>query len=168
MASYKHIKGFLALEKAFDALPNKIKNNVLPGPMRDAANVYRDEAKAQLAAHKNVVTGELSDGIKVFVTSGDQKVTATTSVTGKHAHVAYWLEFTGASPHKIKGKYGLALAFQGGVYKSVEHPGFAAQPFMRPTFDAKSAEAFSVLANGVKNNMTAAGLENGKTKSDEV
>jgi HK97 gp10 family phage protein len=60
-------------------------------------------------------------------------------------HKDHWYEQffeTGAAPHEITPDVQEALELVGGqLRKRVEHPGMAADPFLRPALDAKGEEA---------------------------
>jgi HK97 gp10 family phage protein len=69
---------------------------------------------------------------------------------------AWFLRFfeTGVTRHEIKAKKKASMAFEGSaglvVTKSVNHPGMPARPFLRPAFDAKSAEATQVVGEAMR------------------
>jgi hypothetical protein len=158
MDQFKNIKGGEELQRFLDELPVKMEKNIMRGALRQGANVIKAEAQHQLASNGNIKTGILSKGLKVSTNAKGGTVTASIKAKGKHAFIAYWLEFTGASPHMIRGKYGLALAFAGGVYKQIEHPGFQPKPFMRPALDSKASQAVIAVGNRISQKLTAEGI----------
>ena len=91
-----HIKGGAELNKFLQQLPAKIEQSVLRGALRAGANVVMAEAKANVP----VESGQLRDGLKVSTSSRRGRVTAKVKATGKHAHIAPWLEY-GTAAHKI-------------------------------------------------------------------
>lgn len=158
MSDFKNIKGGKELQDFLNQLPAKMEANVLRSALRAGANVVKAEAQQQLASNGNVKTGELSRGLKVSTRLKGGKVTASVKAKGKHGFVAHWIEFTGAAPHKIAGKNGKPLSFAGGVYKAINHPGFAPKPFLRPALDGASNEALVAVGEQIKKRLTKHGI----------
>jgi HK97 gp10 family phage protein len=158
MVDFKNIKGFDELQNMLDSLPAKLEANVMRGALRQGANVIKAEAQQNLVSNGNVKTEELSRGLKVSTRLKGGKVTASVKAKGKHGYIARWIEFTGAAPHIIKGKNGKALAFAGGVYKAINHPGFKPKPFMRPALDGKASAALVAVGEAIKKRLTKQGL----------
>lgn len=69
-------------------------------------------------------------------------------------HWYYQFSETGAAPHEIWPKSKAALFFNERFAARVDHPGFAARPFMRPVADAPPAaagqKAAAVLTDAVE------------------
>lgn len=154
-----HVKGLDELSKFFDTLPAKIEKNIMRGALRAGMAPMQKESQALLASHGEIKTGALSKGLKLYTAAKGGKVTCSLRVTGKHAYVAHWLEFTGARPHSITGKNRKWLSFGGLFFQSVEHPGFAAEPFLRPALDSKAESAVIAVGNYVKNRLTKQGID---------
>lgn len=59
---------------------------------------------------------------------------------------------TGAGPHAIQGKSLLVFDGEQGLVRigAVQHPGQAAQPFLRPAFDAQGDNAVDIIANRLR------------------
>ena len=149
-----HIKGGAELNKFLQQLPAKMEANVLRSAMRAGANVIKDEAKANVP----VASGLLRDGLKVSTSSRRGKVTAKVKATGKHAHIAPWLEY-GTAAHRIVAK-GKGMYFGGKVVRSVEHPGISPRPFLRPALDSRAQQAVVAVGNAIKKRLaTKHGLD---------
>ena len=160
MADTTHVKGLDELQKLLDTLPAKMEANVMRGALRAGMNPIKAEAKQLLAAHGNVVSGQIRDGLKVSVRSQGGKILARLRVRGKHAFIAYWLEFTGAKPHEIKPKKRKSLFIAGLFGEIVHHPGFRPKPFLRPALDGQAQRAVIAVGEYIKNRLaTKNGLD---------
>ena len=154
------VKGLADLNKFLQQLPVKIEQSVLRGALRAGANVVMAEAKANVP----VESGQLRDGLKVSTSSRRGRVTAKVKATGKHAHIAPWLEY-GTAAHKITAK-GKGMFFGGLFVKGVQHPGSRPKPFMRPALDGRAQDAVSAAARYMKQRLaTKNGLD---TSSVEI
>jgi HK97 gp10 family phage protein len=134
-----------------NALPKNLRNNALKAALTAAAGVIRDEARLQVS--DNTKTGTLRRGIKTGRPRVEQDGSASVRVrvTGRHRHVAHWLEY-GVLPHVISvrdgdGNLKIGKNFVG---KEVEHPGFIAKPFMRPALDSKAQEAINAFGARIR------------------
>jgi len=157
-----HIKGGAELNKFLQQLPVKIEQSVLRGALRAGANVVMAEAKANVP----VDSGQLRDGLKVSTSSRRGRVTAKVKATGKHAHIAPWLEY-GTAAHKITAK-GKGMFFGGLFVKGVQHPGSRPKPFMRPALDGRAQEAVSAAARYMKKRLaTKHGLDTAGIEVDD-
>lgn len=157
MSGEVRVKGLSDLNALLQELPAKMERNVLRGALRAGARVVQAEAKANVP----VDTGALRAGIKVS-TGGKRGaagvVIAKVRVTGRHAFVAPWLEY-GVAAHTITARRGGWLFF-GAFARSVEHPGFAPRPFMRPALDSKAQAAVVAAGNYIKQRLaTKHGLD---------
>lgn len=164
MTSELHITGLADLQKMLDSLPSRIEKNILSGALRAGANVLKADAKARCpvgppsatgAKRYKLYEGALRDSIRVSVKAKGGRVTASVKAGGKlkngaNVWYAHIIEFTGAKAHKIDAKLGSALSFAGGKYKSVDHPGMNAKPFMRPAFDSQAANAIQAAGEYIK------------------
>lgn len=149
-----NIRGLSELQAMLRTLPAKVERNILRAALRQGANVIKDEAKANVPQ----ATGVLRRGIKVSTSTKGGKVTASIKTKGKHGYIARWLEY-GTRPHVIEGRDGGNLAFEGGAYRSVNHPGIRPTPFMRPAMDSKAGEAVVAVGEAIKNRLTSQGLD---------
>ena len=138
------VKGLADLNKFLQQLPAKVEQSVLRGALRAGAKVVQEEVKAQVP----VKSGTLRRGIKISTARRRGLVTAKVKATGKHAHIAPWLEY-GTGAHRIVSR-GKGLLFGGMFAKSVEHPDIKPRPFMRPALDSRSGEALLAVGNAIK------------------
>ena len=160
------VKGLADLNKFLQQLPTKIEQSVLRGALRAGANVVMAEAKAQLQEAESVDSGQLRDGLKVSTSSRRGRVTAKVKATGKHAHIAPWLEY-GTAAHKITAK-GKGMFFGGLFVKGVQHPGSRPKPFMRPALDGRAQDAVSAAARYMKQRLaTKHGLDTSGIEVDD-
>lgn len=139
MSDFK-VKGLAELERALDALPARMEKNVARGALRAGGAVFREEAR-RLAPVKS---GALQKSIRVVSARMRQGMLRLNIVAGRSGKDQPWyaklVEF-GTPPHKITAAFGSALAIAGKLVASVQHPGAAPKPFMRPAFDTKGKEA---------------------------
>lgn len=149
MSDLVHVKGLKELAAMLQSLPSKLEANVLRSALRSGANVVKDEA-VRMAPAKS---GLLRAGLKVSTSNRRGTVTAKVKATGKHAFIAPWIEY-GVAAHKISGKKGGWLSFGGLFAKSVQHPGFAPKPFMRPALDSKAQAAVIAVGNAIKKRLS--------------
>lgn len=148
MMSEIHVRGLADLQKFLDQLPAKLETNVMRGALRAGANVIKNEAKQNAP----VQDGDLKASIRVSARIDRQRgaVVASVKAGDKKAWYAHIIEFTGAKAHKIYARKGSALAFAGGRYSSVNHPGMQARPFLRPALDARAQDAVVAAGNYIK------------------
>jgi HK97 gp10 family phage protein len=77
-----------------------------------------------------------------------EKGRVTVDIGPDEDHWHYRFFETGAAPHRITGNPW--LAWDDVVVRSVDHPGMAAQPFMRPAFDQKRGEAADAFGEALR------------------
>jgi hypothetical protein len=159
----RNIKGGAELDRFLQELPVKLEKNVLRGAMRAGANVVLPVVQ-QNAPKK---TGELEMGIKVSTSSRGGRVMAKIKLTGKHAFLGKWFEFTGVKEHAIRAKKGGALFFGGIFVKTVDVKGFQAKPFMRPALETSAPSAIAAAAAYIKGRLTKQGLDTSDVEIDE-
>jgi HK97 gp10 family phage protein len=140
-----HVKGLKELTALLQSVPAKLEKNVLTGALRAGAKVVQIEAKANVP----VATGTLRDGLKVSARTRNGTVTAKVKATGKHAHIAHWLEY-GVAAHQITAKSGGWLFFGGLFAKSIDHPGFQPRAWLRPALDSQATPAVVAAAEYMK------------------
>jgi hypothetical protein len=163
MNDTEYVKGGKELNEFLQQLPVKMEKNILRGAMRAGANVVAPVV--QLDAPK--ATGALSMGVKVSTSARAGRVMAKIKLTGKHAFLGKWFEFTGVKAHAIKARSGGFLFFGGLFVKSVQNPGFQPRPFMRPALDAQSQPAIAAIAGYIKGRLTKQGLDTSDVEIDE-
>jgi hypothetical protein len=156
--SETHVKGLAELNKFLQTVSVKLEKNIMSGALRAGIKPIKQEAQAQLASHGNVVTGELSKGLKVSTRTRGGVVRSRLRATGKRAFIAHMLEFTGAVPHEIRPKKARSLFIAGLFGTVVQHPGFSAKPFMRPALDARAGQAVVATGEYIKKRLTKEGL----------
>ncbi len=151
-----HVKGLAELNAILQSFPVKFEKNVLRGALRAGMSVAKEESKTQLATNGSVDTGILLAGLKVSVRVKSGTVTAKLKAGGPHGYLAHWIEF-GTAAHTITSKAGGGMAFAGGVFRSIEHPGMQPKPFMRPALDAKQADIVVAVGEYIKARLDKAG-----------
>ncbi|MDO7851396.1 HK97-gp10 family putative phage morphogenesis protein [Hymenobacter convexus] len=129
------IKGIEGLDQVLAGFDDKFGAQVLDKMLRKAAGPMVREAK-RLSSNADV-TGETTKSIGIVANRKAGSITIGprrgNGYKGYHAHL---LEY-GTAPHLIKAKAAAGLLhWAGGAAHQVQHPGSAAQPFMRPAFDA--------------------------------
>lgn len=140
------LKGVGDLKKKFAKLAAKAQNKIGRRGLAEAAKVYRKEMRTR--APKD--TGKLRKSIRYKIRRQRRGLfRGRVGVTGE-AYYARFIEY-GSSPHRIPSKTTgrgrnkkestARVSFDGGVYISVQHPGTAAKPFIRPAFDAATKKA---------------------------
>lgn len=148
------VKGLSELQAFLDQLPKKMEKNIMRGAMRAGMNVMRAEVRANVP----VKTGILKRGLKVSTATKGANVIASLKFTGKHAHIARWLEF-GVVAHIINPKAAKSLSFGGVAVAAVHHPGFNARPLLRPALDSRAQDAVVAVGGYVKARLTKQGLD---------
>lgn len=129
------IKGIDELNQVLAGFDSKFGAQQLDKILRKAAAPMVREAK-RLSSNADV-TGDTTKSIGIIANRKAGSITVGprrgNGFKGYHAHL---LEY-GTAPHIIKAKAaGGLLRWAGGAATQVQHPGSAAQPFMRPAFDA--------------------------------
>lgn len=151
-----NVKGLDSLQKFLDQLTPKLEANVMRGALRAGMKEVLPEAQRRV----NSRSGELAKGMRIGTKQKGRTVYSTLKVKGKHAFIGYMLEFTGAVPHDIKPKKAKSLFIAGLFGQVVHHPGFRAQPFLRPALDTKANEAVVATGNYIKQRLeTKHGLD---------
>ncbi len=148
------VTGLSELQALLDTLPVKIEANIMRGALRAGAKPMMQEAKDRVS----VASGKLRDGLKITTRKSKGQVIAKIVATGAHRSIAHLVEF-GTRPHQIKAKDGGAIAFGGGMFSHIDHPGARPRPFMRPAFDAKAEDAVIAAGEYVKKRLTKEGLD---------
>ena len=156
--SFTHVKGFKELGLALQSLPLKMGKNMMRASLRVGGNVFKEEAKLQLATNGSVKTGKLQAGLKVSTNYRNGVARSTVKTTGKHAYVAPWLEY-GTAAHSIVPKKARVLSFGGFFAEAVDHPGSTPKPFMRPALDNRAVAALLAVGMDIQKRLTKQGLE---------
>lgn len=144
-------KGLAELGSFLQELPEKLRTNVMAAALRAGAAPIQEAAKQGIHSR----TGELAEGIKIRSKRVGTTVIARIVLTGKHAFVGNWLEFTGASAHVIKARHARFLFFDGKVVSKVENPGFAPKPFLRPALQQHAADAIKTVGDYLKGRLAS-------------
>ena len=131
-------KGIEELGQVLAGFNDKFGAQVLDKILRKAAGPLVREAK-RLSSNADV-TGDTTKSIGIVANRRNNSITVGprrgNGFKGYHAHL---LEY-GTAPHLIKAKAaGGLLRWANGAATQVQHPGSAAQPFMRPAVDATGA-----------------------------
>lgn len=159
MAEFKNIKGGKELDAFLKTLPAKMEKNIMRSALRKGANEIRNEAKANVPVDR----GDLKKSLKVSTGGKRGKIIAKVKSGLRYAHL---VEF-GTAAHKIEGKNGGFLFFNGMGVKSVHHPGSKAQPFMRPALDSKANAAIVAVGNQIRARLTKQGINAGGLEVEE-
>lgn len=158
MATRFNITGGKELAQFLQQLPIKLEKNIMRGALLAGAKVIADEAKRNVPTKSK----KLKSSIRVSSNAKRGRVEAKAKAGGKKAWYAAIVEF-GAIPHIIKGKNGKMLKFTARDGKKVEiaqvfHPGFSANPYLRPALDSKASESIIAAGNYIKQRLNAQGI----------
>lgn len=152
--SDENIVGGKELADLLATLPTKVEANIMRSALRAGAKVYLDQVKQNIP----VASGILRDSARITTRkTKDGKISASVKVGNRQAFYAHMVEF-GTRPHIIKAKPGSALNVNGSEVKSVNHPGIAPRPYMRPAADAKFGAAVAAVTLQIRKRLTKAGL----------
>lgn len=159
-----NVTGLSELSTFLDELPGKLQRNVMRGALRAGMKPVQADAKAN-AAH---ASGQMRDGLKISTSNKGGLVVASLKATGPHGFLARFVEF-GTAAHDISAKNGGALAFGGGAYQRVHHPGQKPRAFMRPALDAQAGNAVVAAAEYMKTRLaTKHGLDTADIEIGEM
>lgn len=156
------IEGLDGFLQFLDDSPKKMQEGVHAGLLA-GAQVIEAQAKANCpVAPPNSENeqlyhdyfGALRDSIHVVMKEKGGRVTATITAggvtpSGADVYYAHLIEYTGAAPHVIKGKNGQPITFNGKTYESIQHPGFAPHPFLRPALDTNQIAAIGLVDQAI-------------------
>jgi HK97 gp10 family phage protein len=139
MANGFELEGFAELEQVLAGLPGKLGDQTVDKILRKAAQPYLKRAK-ELSSNQDV-TGDTTKSLGIIANRKTNSITVGPRRGGQYkGYVAHILEY-GAAPHRIAAKAaGGLLSFAGTFTQEVNHPGIAAQPFLRPAFDATQGQ----------------------------
>lgn len=142
MSNEVTIRGLDDVMRRINDLDVKMKSRIVRKAARAGINHIRTIARQE--APKD--TGLLRRSIKVKVDRirGGGGFVAKIYVS-KEAWYARLIEF-GVQPHKIDPLTKKALKFGGRYYKSVEHPGIPANPFMSRSYSRAKASILPVVS----------------------
>lgn len=150
MAKEVNIKGLEQLVKNIKKLPDELKKKVLQSSTRAAASAIAkqarkecpvgggmDSAKTKIKTKKKTI--HLRDTIRVKKMRGTVGEIRYVVHAGRGLRYAHLVEF-GTAPHKIKARSAMT---PNGVrfFKSANHPGARANPFMRRAFAKAQSKA---------------------------
>lgn len=151
--SDEYISGGRQLDDFLKTLSTKVERNIMRSALRQGANAFKDAVKANIP----VDSGALRRSVRVSTKAKGSRVTASLRVGNKRAWYGHMVEF-GTAAHQILPKNAKALAIAGVAVRSVDHPGAAPRPFMRPAFDSKGAAAVQAVATQIRARLTAEGI----------
>lgn len=146
--------GTRKLLKKLDALPAKIRTKIVKNVISKATTVMKREiVKRSPAGSDPAVDGEgrprkrLRKSFIKFtrVAKGKTGIHGVVGIPGDYGRHVYMLHY-GIPAHKITARNGKQLGFANRVYRSVNHPGVQAMPFMREALTASIPKARTVMA----------------------
>jgi HK97 gp10 family phage protein len=150
----ENIRGGRELDAFLQTLSAKVEKNIMRSALRQGANVFRDDVRANIDAQGLRDSGDLRRSVKVSTNSKGGTVTSSLRVGNKKAFYAHMLEF-GVQAHSTKKG---ASVRSGRNPSANPHPGFAAKPFMRPTLDTKVPAAILAVTAQIRKKLTLAGI----------
>ncbi len=143
-------------------MPKPLQVNIQVDGLEDAIKAAERvgvSAERVLMAALDAAAEVIQDEIKSYAPGPEierEPVTESTAVDigPDKEHWYYRFAETGAAPHEIKPSVARALFFNDRFAARVQHPGFAARPFMRPVADNPPGEAgqkaSAVLKRGIE------------------
>lgn len=135
------LKGGKELHDLMQQLPVEVETKILRAALGRGAKILRDEARS-LAP---VESGAMKKAIKSSRNTKKGQVIAKAKMLGKHSFLGLFAEY-GVAPHVITARPGSVLRIgRNTVGTSVQHPGHAARPFMRPALENKAKEVVEVI-----------------------
>ena len=142
-------QGFDDLDAVLAGLGPKLGPKAVNQVLNKAIKPLVKRAK-QLSSNADV-TGETTRSIGVLNNRKAGSITAgPRRGNGYKGFVAHLLEY-GTAPHVIRAKAaGGLLHFAGTYAPEVQHPGIAAQPFMRPAADATLPQVIEGVKDGFR------------------
>jgi HK97 gp10 family phage protein len=133
MAKSLEFVGFAEAAQVLGSLEKRVGNRVMTQVLRKNAGILVAEEK-RLSSNADV-TGETTRSIGILVGrnagSVSEAVVGPRRGNGFKGYHAHFQEY-GTAPHAIQPKKGKYLSFNGRLIRKVNHPGMAAQPFIRP------------------------------------
>lgn len=176
------VTGAAELNAFLQQVPALVESNIKRGALAAAAQVIAERARQNITAgqvsDKNRLeyggySGALRDSIRVRTyIPADGESRAVVKAGGKNkksgaiTYYAWWIEH-GTAAHVIKSKSGKPLAFGGMFAQSVQHPGIAPRPFMRPAIDQGHDEAIKAFVKYAQDRLANEGLTTPDNYQDE-
>lgn len=171
MADEIHVKGMRELGQFLQTLPDKLTRNIMRSALRAGGAVILARAKQNVPvaapSSKNArlyggYAGALRDSGRVSTRYSRGVVTASVKFGGKgkggaDVYYAHMVE-QGTDPHVIRAANRGKLAFAGGYYSSVNHPGAAPRPYLVPAMDSEASRALVAVGEAIKKRLTKQGL----------
>lgn len=162
MADTIHVKGLSDLQKVLETLPTKLHANVLRDSMKAGAKLIQNDAKQRAPIGER---GALKRSLRIRSRRRQGVAYVYVTVGGKYrgetVRYAHLIEMTGAQPHWIAPRRGVALYFGGRMhFGPVYHPGFQPKPFLRPALDSQAYRAVTATAQYMRQRLaTKHGLD---------
>ena len=154
MANGISFKGLTELDDVLAGLPGKLGDQTVNTILRKAAGPLVKRAKA-LSSNADV-TGDTTKSIGILANRRQNLITVGPRRGGQFKGQTAHLQEYGTAPHVIRAKApGGVLAFAGTVTTQVNHPGTAAQPFMRPAYDETKGEVVESIKAQCKEIITS-------------
>ena len=150
MADERNITGGRELDAMLQSLPVKIERNILRSALRQGANQFKAEVKANIP----VDAGDLRRSVRVSTGSKSGVVFAYVKIGSRLAFYSRFVEF-GTAPHGVKKG---ARRKSGTLQTGTLNPGITPRPYARPAFDAKAGQALAAIMAQIRKRLTAEGI----------
>ena len=155
--------GGRTLIRKLDALPAKIRSKIVRSAISKSTTVM----KREVVKRSPVGDGPAVDSEgkprkrlkKAFIKTtrtakGKTGVHGIVGVPGDYGRHVYMLHY-GIPAHRIAAKNGGRLGFANRIYRSVNHPGVRAMPFMRDALAASIPKARATLATQLRTKLVS-------------
>lgn len=153
------IEGWEPLYKAAKRLDKKATTRVVRNAFRAGSNVIKREAVRSAPIDYNVLAPSHGVRVKVYLNTGVvvayigpksgvvERTAARKQVPANYAHLVHG----GTKPHKIGPRTSGGAMIIGGraVTQTVEHPGAAANPYLREAFERKRSEVNAKVSKSI-------------------
>lgn len=149
--------------KKLDALPAKIRTKIVRKVLSKATTVMKQEIVKRAPVGSGPATDENGKPRKRLKKVFTKSLRTAKGKTGMHGLVGippdygrhvYMLHY-GIKPHTIRAKNGRSMAFAGGRYASVNHPGVSAMPFMREALAASIPKSRAIMATALRTQLAS-------------
>ncbi len=144
------IKGLKELDEELKKFPVELQKKALGTMVAAGARFVKDEAISNfmsVAKTLNLDKNEKYWSLKNIVMrrlKRKDKGRSTLTYGVRAQFPAFYLE-TGTTPHTIMAKKARSLGAKGQFGKKVQHPGYAARPFLRPALDQNVQRIVNIM-----------------------